>query len=428
METKNFLESVANNLERLRHARQWSSAELAKRAGVAKATVSQLERRLANPTLETLWALANAFGVPFSALIEDEPVKGIRAVVEEGTITTLLAVYGPPLTEVYHMDMRSGIARDAAPHPRGVRETVVVLSGRAEVGSEDFRFLLERGQSTSFAADVPHFYRPLYEDCALVVFVFYPASPLGLQWEKARHRCHNAPDVYEGDIEGDLLDAIRADNRSNERCQTFVVSTHEDGLLHYYVLPLGRWVDNQKESMLEEETQEILGPGLRVNTVQDPDLNTVRDVPWILVRDFEPTEAAFHVLAEALAPKGRLIVRVTVLNPYQGRRGYVRESVLYAASRRLSQWDKEKVVDNDLMRQALEAFVQAWRWNDVLTSRTFMKQWVTTPKRLDGPRLIEMASHAGFQLIRHRLVEGMISHTEWGAGSYVVVFARRGGA
>ncbi|MGL1180837.1 helix-turn-helix domain-containing protein, partial [Vibrio parahaemolyticus] len=49
---------IATTLRRERERRDLSVSELARRAGVAKATVSQLENGGGNPSVETLWALA----------------------------------------------------------------------------------------------------------------------------------------------------------------------------------------------------------------------------------------------------------------------------------------------------------------------------------------------------------------------------------
>ena len=58
-----------------------SLAELARRAGLAKSTLSQLESGTGNPSLETLWALAMALDVQVSRLIGEAQarVQVIRA-------------------------------------------------------------------------------------------------------------------------------------------------------------------------------------------------------------------------------------------------------------------------------------------------------------------------------------------------------------
>src|SRR5215470_16993383 len=64
-------EVIAANLHRLRTARRMSLATLASQADVAKATLANLEQGRGNPTIETLWSLAQGLGVAFSDLLED---------------------------------------------------------------------------------------------------------------------------------------------------------------------------------------------------------------------------------------------------------------------------------------------------------------------------------------------------------------------
>ncbi len=75
------LATIAAALRRERERVGISLTELARRAGVAKSTLSQLESGTGNPSVETLWALGVALGVPFSRLVEpvDDVVRVIRA-------------------------------------------------------------------------------------------------------------------------------------------------------------------------------------------------------------------------------------------------------------------------------------------------------------------------------------------------------------
>jgi len=70
---------VSMSLRRERARAALSLTELAKRAGIAKSTLSQLESGAGNPSLETLWALCTALGVLLSRLI-DPPGSDIRVV------------------------------------------------------------------------------------------------------------------------------------------------------------------------------------------------------------------------------------------------------------------------------------------------------------------------------------------------------------
>ena len=73
------LAAIAAALRRERERAGLSLTELARRAGLAKSTLSQLEAGTGNPSVETLWALGVALGVPFSQLVEP-PAPQVRVV------------------------------------------------------------------------------------------------------------------------------------------------------------------------------------------------------------------------------------------------------------------------------------------------------------------------------------------------------------
>src|SRR3954462_465241 len=73
------LEVIARSLRRERTRAGLSLSEVARRAGIAKSTLSQLEAGSGNPSVETLWAIAVVLDVPFSRLV-DPPGEGVRVV------------------------------------------------------------------------------------------------------------------------------------------------------------------------------------------------------------------------------------------------------------------------------------------------------------------------------------------------------------
>src|SRR5512146_3233901 len=73
------LEVIAASLRRERRRTGLSLTEVARRAGLAKSTLSQLESGTGNPSVETLWSIGVALGVPFSQLV-DPPVPQVRVV------------------------------------------------------------------------------------------------------------------------------------------------------------------------------------------------------------------------------------------------------------------------------------------------------------------------------------------------------------
>src|SRR5882757_2408214 len=78
------VQPIARNLRRWRTTREMTLTALAEQAGVANSTVSLIERGQGNPSIDTVWALAAALGVPFASLFHDEsPATDVLVVREE---------------------------------------------------------------------------------------------------------------------------------------------------------------------------------------------------------------------------------------------------------------------------------------------------------------------------------------------------------
>ncbi|MDB5546136.1 MAG: Transcriptional regulator, family, partial [Hyphomicrobiales bacterium] len=67
---------LGKTVQRLRKAYNLSLSELSEQSGVAKSIISQIERNETNPTLATIWRLAQALDVSIERVLqaaEDEP-------------------------------------------------------------------------------------------------------------------------------------------------------------------------------------------------------------------------------------------------------------------------------------------------------------------------------------------------------------------
>jgi transcriptional regulator with XRE-family HTH domain len=177
-----LMHAVARNVRALRSARGMSAGALAQASGVGKATLSRIEAGHANPTVETLYALADALGVSFGALAAVPPsrVQVIRAAeipaiggnVEVRVVDRL---YGAPLVEVLDLVFPAGKLRESGAHPSGVVEHVVLTDGRLRAGPVDDVVELDAGDVLRFGADVPHLYAALDGVPAkAVVLMTYP--------------------------------------------------------------------------------------------------------------------------------------------------------------------------------------------------------------------------------------------------------------
>ncbi len=174
---------VAENVRNMRNRNGLSLSELATRAGVSKSTLSQLESGSANPSIETLWAIASALGVPFAQILEPrEPEvrvvrrgEGIRIDAEDATFHARLlgSRSGRGAFEVYVLSCEPGTAHVARPHIKGAIEHLYMLEGRLLVGPIDAAVEIEEGDLASFAADGEHRYEALTPGTRAVLIMDY---------------------------------------------------------------------------------------------------------------------------------------------------------------------------------------------------------------------------------------------------------------
>jgi transcriptional regulator with XRE-family HTH domain len=175
------LDWIAAALRRERTRAGLSLSELAKRAGIAKSTLSQLEAASGNPSMETIWALGVALGVPFSALVEP-PAPAVRviragegpAVASEQAnyVATLLSASPPGARrDIYHLRAEPGAARESEPHIPGTVEHLIVSTGRVKAGPRGESVELGPGDYMAYRGDVPHAYEALAPGTTFVLIM-----------------------------------------------------------------------------------------------------------------------------------------------------------------------------------------------------------------------------------------------------------------
>ena len=177
------LPAIAAALRRERERHGLTLTELARRAGIAKSTLSQLEAGTGNPSVETLWALAVVLDVPFSRLVDppSAPVHVIRAgeglaITSEQApfAATLLAACPPGARRDLHlMTAEPGAAREAHAHIPGTTEHVIVTAGRWRAGPVGEEVEIGPGDYARFPGDRPHAYVALEPGTAAVLVMEY---------------------------------------------------------------------------------------------------------------------------------------------------------------------------------------------------------------------------------------------------------------
>ena len=169
---------------RAAHAGGLTLAELATAAGLGKSTLAQLESGKANPSVETLWAIAAALQVPFARIVEEvrpslrvvraADVPPMHSAETPGWAGRLLtASHGRGTFDLYALDLEAGIR---PPRRRAPRRRARAPGGRRRASASrpaDEPVLLEAGDLVTFGADVPHIYEAL-ETTHCVLLMAYP--------------------------------------------------------------------------------------------------------------------------------------------------------------------------------------------------------------------------------------------------------------
>lgn len=159
---------ISQRVKHLRQQRNWSLEQLSTASGVSRSMLSQIERNQANPTLAVTCKIAQAFGMSLAEFVEipaastsihvirgDDPEHLYRS-DEAVEIRTLSPLNLEKDVEFYQVRLKPGGALRSAPHFQGTREFLTVEQGRVRVQSAGDAAELNKGDSTTYRADVSH--------------------------------------------------------------------------------------------------------------------------------------------------------------------------------------------------------------------------------------------------------------------------------
>jgi transcriptional regulator with XRE-family HTH domain len=175
--------AVGTRVRALRLERGRTLSQLARAAGIGKATLSGLEAGTRNATVETLYAVAAQLGVPLAALLGDPgaapPRRApLRGAAVAGSLLEALEDAGGT-TELYRLAIRPGRTQVSPAHGPGVREYLTVFAGSALVGPRSAPMVLAAGEHGSWLADVPHVYATTTaEEVAASLVIRYPRASI----------------------------------------------------------------------------------------------------------------------------------------------------------------------------------------------------------------------------------------------------------
>ncbi len=180
--------AVSRNIARVvrtrRAAQGQSLGDLARASGLSKTILARIERGEGNPSVETLWRLSRALHVPLGELIAEDagPVQhiphrsGESLQADSGMRAWLVHADGRERrSELFELDLPTGIEQRSEPHLPGTEELIVCQHGRVLAGPLGDEAELGPGDAVRFAADAPHRYVGI-EDGRALCWMLYAGS------------------------------------------------------------------------------------------------------------------------------------------------------------------------------------------------------------------------------------------------------------
>lgn len=193
--------SLGKKIRAIRTAKDMKITEMSRLSGLTTSMISQMERGLISPSIETLKKIGNVLDVPLSFLFETEehaPVSappagpagmtvnlcGASPVVHADARKKLspgdgieLQLLNPnlngPIEFIYNIyQPRSGTGKEQYSHPG--TECGLVLSGELVVEIEEETYVLRAGDSITFDSTKPHAKRNLSDQVCTCVWANVP--------------------------------------------------------------------------------------------------------------------------------------------------------------------------------------------------------------------------------------------------------------
>jgi len=174
---------IARNCKRFREDQHLSQVALAQRAGLSKQTIVDIEAARANPTIDTLEALAEALEVSARALISEMGNEvlfrpGDRAHWQEQgsfSVRNLDQIYGSGYVynAVIRLEADRGTSRSRS-GTRGMIRHCYVLEGTVELGPDGRTINASEGDFVRFPGEGAHLFQTITPTALLFVVTTTP--------------------------------------------------------------------------------------------------------------------------------------------------------------------------------------------------------------------------------------------------------------
>jgi transcriptional regulator with XRE-family HTH domain len=162
---------LGRTVQRLRKAYNLSLSDLSEQSGVAKSIISQIERNETNPTLATIWRLAQALDVSIERVLQgtqdaafvEKSSRADTPVITSQDGLCRLTIIGWIKTvewlQWYEFEAGPGGVLESDPHQRGSIECLSVREGVLEVEIAGAIETAQAGETLRYRCDRAHLIR-----------------------------------------------------------------------------------------------------------------------------------------------------------------------------------------------------------------------------------------------------------------------------
>ncbi|WP_217563025.1 cupin domain-containing protein [Paenibacillus sp. GbtcB18] len=175
---------IGKKVEKYRKAKDFSIRELAKLAEITPSMLSQIERGLANPSIQTLKVLAKTLEVPtFSFFMEETNTDDLvvrsnnrKKMVMDNISYELVSpdCTGNLATAIMNLPPNTASSEKQMEH-KG-EEVAFVLEGKIKVFLDDEEYVLEPGDSVKIPAQMKHKWENNFNEHAAILFSVTPPA------------------------------------------------------------------------------------------------------------------------------------------------------------------------------------------------------------------------------------------------------------
>lgn len=174
---------IAINLKELRTERNLTLGQLSKLSGISKAMLSDMEKGNSNPTINTIWKIANGLNVPYTRLmegIEDQAtlVRKSEAVEQTGESSHYRVYCYYPSTpvrnfELFYVELDANSSNASIGHSKKAQEYIYMIQGELQLETSSGSYTLNAGDSLAFDSQTDHTYRNQKEIRAAFMVINY---------------------------------------------------------------------------------------------------------------------------------------------------------------------------------------------------------------------------------------------------------------